>query len=67
MQVWQHLDNMDHLRRRAEGMIDAANGPLAVSAASNGHMRTTTQDAQKFGIVEGMQSSTVLVDFSSEN
>lgn len=67
MQVWQHIDNMDHLRRRAEAKIDAAHGPLAVSAASNGHLRTSVRDAQRFGITEGLQGAPGLVDFSSNS
>lgn len=64
MQVWQHLDKSDHLRRRAEGMIDAARGYKVASAASYGH-RPNTNTAHKLEMREGIQDTPGLVDLSS--
>lgn len=63
MQVWQHHDNMDHLRRRAEGMINAAQGPKSVSAAASGH-RPNVRDAQKLDLKDGLQNTPALGDMS---
>lgn len=66
MQVWQHLNDMDHLRRRAEGIIDAARGAKSVSAASNGH-RPNARDAHKLDMKDGLQSTPALSDMSGMN
>lgn len=63
MYVWQHLNDMDHLRRCAEGKINVANGPRAVSAAATGH-RPNAQDAHRLDLKDGMQSTPGLVDLS---
>ncbi|HEY9163304.1 MAG TPA: hypothetical protein VIN57_01745 [Magnetovibrio sp.] len=63
MQVWQHLNDMDHLRRRAEGMIKAARGGTAASAASNGH-RPSAKDAHKLDMKDGLQNTPALSDMS---
>ena len=63
MYVWQHLNDMDHLRRSAEGKINANYGPLAVSAAATGH-RPNASDAHKLDMKDGLQSTPGLVDMS---
>jgi len=63
MQVWQHIDNMDHLRRRAEGMINAARGSQASNASLSPHYNTSLEDAQKVGIKDTLQANPGLLDF----
>lgn len=63
MQVWQHLNNMDHLRRRAEGMINASRGPKSVSAAASGH-HPNAHDAHKLDLKDGLQNTPALSDMS---
>lgn len=63
MQVWQHLNDMDHLRRRAEGMINASRGPQSASAAANGH-RPSARDAHKLDLKDGLQGTPALSDMS---
>jgi len=63
MQVWQHLDKSDHLRRRAEGMIDAArkNDKKVSSAAANGY-RLSARDARKLEMRDDVQVMPGLLD-----
>ena len=64
MHVWQHLRDIDHLRRRAEGMIEDARGSKVGSAASYGH-RPSAKDAHKLDLKDGLQETPALVDMSS--
>ena len=61
MRVWQHLQNGDHLRRRAEGLIEAARGTKSVSAAS------TAEEAHKLELLDDLQHSPALVDMSGSD
>lgn len=63
MQVWQHLNDIDHLRRRAEGMINAAQGPKATSAASYGY-RPNASDMHKLDMKDGLNATPALADLS---
>lgn len=63
MHVWQHLNDMDHLRRRAECMIVSANGAPSVSAASYGY-RPTADDAHRLDLKDGLQNTPALADMS---
>ena len=61
MQVWQHLDKSDHLRRRAEDMIEDARGHQATGAFSKRH-RPNAQEAHKLELRDGIQNTPGLVD-----
>ena len=63
MQVWQHINDMDHLRRRAEYMINDANGTPASSAASYGY-RVNPEDAHRLDMKDGLQGTPSLADMS---
>lgn len=64
MQVWQHVGNMDHLRRSAESKIQSARGSKASSAASSGYY-ASARDAIKQELKDGLQVTPGLADMSS--
>ena len=69
MQVWQHLSEMDHLRRRAEDMIVNANRSSSASTASYGSAASYghhpyTDEAHRKHLTDGLQSSPSLSDMS---
>lgn len=67
MQVWQHITEMDHLRRRAEDMIVNANGSPSAStapygsAASYGY-RPYTDEAQRDDLTDDLLSTLSYAD-----
>lgn len=63
MHVWQHINDMDHLRRRAESMIVSANGTPSERAASCNH-RPTADDAHRLDLKDDLQNSPALADMS---
>lgn len=61
MQVWQHLDKSDHLRRRAEDMIEGARGYKPTGAFSKSY-RPSAQEAHKLELRDGIQNTPGLAD-----
>lgn len=47
MSIWNHLNTADHLRRRAEGLIQTARKKAKGSAASNGQASMRTMRRQE--------------------
>jgi hypothetical protein len=66
MKVWQHLDKTDHLRRRAEGLIDSARGCKTVGASTNAY-RPKANDVHKLNMKEAIQDTPGLSDGSESN
>ena len=63
MQVWQHLNNMDHLRRSAESKIAASSGAKSASAASYAD-HPIAQESYKLEMQHALQDTPALVGMS---
>lgn len=63
MTVWQHLLDMDHLRRRAEGLIDASRKAKPVSASDASMGRNGDRYASR--ATKDLDMGTDLADMTS--
>ena len=61
MQVWQHLDKSDYLLRRAESMIEAAQGATATNTTSDSR-RPNARDVHMLELRAGIQEAPGLAD-----